>query len=406
MTRRAKLPPRVRRALPPFGDEFVSVEALSGLALLAAAVAAIVWANAATSAYDDVWRGRLDLGFGPFHLDLSWREWVTDGLMTVFFFVVGLEIKREIVRGELRDPRTAALPVVAAIGGMALPALLYIGLNAGGAGAKGWAIPAATDIAFAVGVLALLGDRVPRALKLFLLTLAIVDDIGAILVIAVFYSGGVSLGWLAASAGVVAAILGMQRVRIGTPVAYVVPAVVLWACVHESGVHATIAGVVLGLLTPARPFGGRQVIEQLEHRLHPWSSFAVVPLFALANAGIVIDGDVLERAVDSPITIGVLLGLVVGKTVGISVATALGVRAGFGRLPVDVRAPHVVGAATVAGIGFTVSLFVAELSFSGPRFEDAVLGILVGSLVSGTVGATILRLTAPVGARAAGGRGP
>src|SRR5262249_48055149 len=198
------------------------------------------------------------------------------GLMTVFFFVVGLEIKREVVRGELRDPRTVTLPVLAAIGGMALPALLYTALNAGGSGAHGWAIPTATDIAFAVGVLALLGSRVPRNLKLFILTLAIVDDIGAIIVIAVFYSGGVESLWLVGSAALVALILLLQRLRFASPFAYVIPALALWVCLYESGVHPTIAGVILGLLTPARPFGGRQVIESLEHRVHPWSSFLIV----------------------------------------------------------------------------------------------------------------------------------
>ena len=380
---------RVGRALPPFGDEFVSVEALSGLVLFAAAVAALVWANVSITSYRDVWQHHADVG-----LDLSLQEWVNDGLMTVFFFVVGLEIKREIVRGELRDPRTVALPVLAAIGGMALPALVYTTLNAGGSGAEGWAIPAATDIAFAVGVLALLGPRVPRNLKLFILTLAIVDDIGAIIVIALFYSDGVTVGWLAASAALVGVILVLQRLRVATPLAYVVPAVALWVCMYESGVHPTIAGVILGLLTPARPFGGKQVIESLEHRLHPWSSFVIVPLFALANAGIVIDSDTVSRAFDSPVTIGVALGLVLGKSVGITLTTVLGVRFKLGRLPAGVRWPHLVGGAAVAGIGFTVALFVADLSFRGARLENAIIGILAGSLLSGLVGAAVIATSA------------
>jgi len=371
--------------LPPFGDEFVSIEALSGLVLFVAAVAALVWANVSISSYRDVWLHHLDVGF-----DLSLQEWVNDGLMTVFFFVVGLEIKREVVRGELRDPRTVSLPVLAALGGMALPALVFTAVNAGGAGAKGWAIPAATDIAFAVGVLALLGPRVPRNLKLFILTLAIVDDIGAIVVIALFYSGGVELLWLLGAAGLVAVILVLQRIRIATPFAYVIPAVALWVCLYESGVHPTIAGVILGLLTPARPFGGRQVIESLEHRVHPWSSFLIVPLFALANAGIVIDRGTVSRAFDSPVTIGIALGLVLGKTLGITLATALGVRLRLGRLPDGVRWRHLVGGAAVAGIGFTVALFVADLSFRGARLDNAIIGILVGSLLSGTVGAAVI----------------
>jgi NhaA family Na+:H+ antiporter len=381
---------RVGKALPPFGDEFVSVEALSGLVLFAGAIAALVWANSATASYQDFWHHHLSIGIGDASIDLSFQHWVNDGLMTVFFFVVGLEIKRETVRGELRDPRTVALPVLAAIGGMALPALVYTAFNVGGSGAEGWAIPAATDIAFAVGVLALLGPRVPRNLKLFVLTLAIVDDIGAIIVIAIFYSGGVELLWLFASAALVALVLVLQRMGVGSPIAYVVPALALWVCMYESGVHPTIAGVILGLLTPARPFGGRQVIEGLEHRVHPWSSFLIVPLFALANAGILIDADTVSRAFDSPVTIGIALGLVVGKTLGITLATALGVRLRLGRLPDGVRWPHLVGGATVAGIGFTVALFVADLSFRGAPLENAIIGILVGSLVSGLVGAAVI----------------
>jgi NhaA family Na+:H+ antiporter len=273
---------------------------------------------------------------------------------------------------------------------MVVPALIYVAVNAGEPTVKGWAIPMATDIAFAVGVLAILGSRIPRGAKLFLLTLAIVDDIGAILVIALFYSDGVDLGWLAAAAGTVLLIVALQRLGIGTPIAYVVPAVALWLFVDQSGVHATIAGVVLGLLTPARPFGGKQVIEGLEHRLHPWSSFLVVPLFALANAGVVIDADTVRRAVESPIAIGVALGLIVGKPLGITVATVLGVRLRVGRLPEGVGWRQVVGLGAVAGIGFTVALFVDDLSFRGVHYADAVLGILVGSLVSGLLGATIL----------------
>jgi NhaA family Na+:H+ antiporter len=385
---------RIGKALPPFGDDFVSIEALSGLVLFAGAVVALVWANTATETYVDFWHNHLKLGIGDASIDLSLQHWVNDGLMTVFFFVVGLEIKREVVRGELRNPRTVALPVLAAIGGMALPALVYTALNAGKAGADGWAIPAATDIAFAVGVLALLGSRVPRNLKLFVLTLAIVDDIGAIVVIAIFYSGGVEVLWLLGAATLVALILVLQRLGLGTWIAYVIPALALWVCLYESGVHPTIAGVILGLLTPARPFGGKQVIEGLEHAVHPWSSFVIVPLFALANAGIVIDADTVSRAFESPVTIGIALGLLLGKTLGITLATVLAVRLGLGRLPEGVRWPHLVGGAAVAGIGFTVALFVADLSFRGARLENAIIGILVGSLLSGIVGAVVIATSA------------
>jgi len=385
----------MRRALPPFGVEFVSVEALSGLVLLGATVAALIWANAHPHSYDDLWHQHLDLSFGPFDLDLSLAHWVTDGLMTLFFFVVGLEIKREIVRGELRDPRVASLPVIAAVGGMVVPALIYVAVNAGEPTVKGWAIPMATDIAFAVGLLAILGSRIPRSLKLFLLTLAIVDDIGAILVIAIFYSKGVSLGWLAAALATVCVILALQQIGVASPLAYVLPGVVMWLFVDQSGVHATIAGVVLGLLTPARPFGGKQVIEQLEHALHPWSSFFIVPVFALANAGVVIDDDSLRRVADSSIAIGIVLGLVIGKPLGIWLATMIGARVGLGSLPDGATWRQIVGLGSVAGIGFTVALFVGDLSFAGTSFEDGVMGILVGSLVSGLIGATLLSRRSP-----------
>ena len=380
----------VGKALPPFRDDFIDVEALSGIAVFAAAIAALVWANVATGSYTTFWHHHLDLSFGSVDLDLSRAHWITDGLMTVFFFVVGLEIKREVVRGELRDPRTASLPVIAAIGGMAVPALFYFAVNAGEPTAKGWAIPMATDIAFAVGVLAILGPRVPRRLKLFLLTLAIVDDIGAIVVIAVFYSNGIGFEWLAAALGAIAVVLLMQRLGVASPWAYVLPAVALWLFVDQSGVHATIAGVVLGLLTPARPYGGKQVIEGLEHRIHPWSSFVVVPLFALANAGVVIDSESVRRAASSSVALGIVLGLVIGKPLGITLATWLGTKARVGRLPEGLDWRHVVGLGAVAGIGFTVALFVDDLSFIGPTFDDAVMGILAGSLLSGIIGAVIL----------------
>jgi Na+:H+ antiporter, NhaA family len=386
---------RVGRALPPFGDEFVSIEALSALVLFTAASAAITWANIAPDSYFDVWHHTLAIGIGNASIDLTIAHWINDGLMTVFFFVVGLEIKREVVRGELRDPRTVALPALAALGGMLLPALIYTAWNAGGAGAKGWAIPAATDIAFAVGVLALLGRRVPRNLKLFVLTLAIVDDIGAIIVIAMFYSGGVEPLWLLGAGAVVMVILGLQRAGLGAPIAYVVPAVVLWVCLYESGVHATLAGVILGLLTPAMPFGGREVIEGLEHRVHPWSSFLIVPLFALANTGVVIDADALARAAKSPIAVGIALGLVCGKMLGIGVTTIAALKLRLGRLPDGVDWRHLLGGAAVAGIGFTVALFVAQLSFRGIALENAILGILAGSLVAGALGAGVLATFSP-----------
>jgi NhaA family Na+:H+ antiporter len=389
--RRLRLP--LGRYLPPVGNEFVDVEVLGGIVLLAATIAALAWANISLRSYEHLWSTHLTIGIGSFTHTETLEGWVNDGLMTLFFFVVGLEIKRELVRGELRDPRTASLPAIAAIGGMAVPALLYLAINAGGPGSRGWAIPMATDIAFAVAVLAIAGARIPPNLKLFLLTLAIVDDIGAIIVIAVFYSGTISASWLLGAVATIVVIVVLQRLRIGSPWVYVLPAIVLWVCVLESGVHATIAGVVLGLLTPARPIDGHEVIEPLEARLHPWTSFLIVPLFALANAGVYLGGGGVSRALNSSITWGIILGLVVGKPIGIVTTAALAHRFRIGRMPEGVRFKHLVAAGAVAGIGFTVSLFVAGLSYHGVRLDDAKVAILGASVISGVIGFTLLRLT-------------
>lgn len=374
-----------RRLLSPIAD-FLRTETAGGVALLVAASAALVWANVDPASYADAWHSRITIGATT--LDLT--HWVNEGLMAVFFFVVGLEIKREIVEGELRDPRAAALPVIAALGGMVVPAALYVALNAGGAGSEGWGIPMATDIAFAVGVLALLGARAPAPLKLLLLTLAIVDDLGAIVVIAIFYSGTIELSWIGAALGVIVAILLMRRLRFVNPWWYLVPAVALWWCVLQSGIHATIAGVTLGLLTPTRDRRGGDPLTVLERGLHPWSSFAIVPLFALANAGMVIDATTVERALGSRITWGVVAGLVVGKVLGIGAAAWGACRLGLASLPGAVRARHVVGLGLLGGIGFTVSLFVADLAFVGVQLQEAKLGVLAASLASGAAAIAVL----------------
>jgi NhaA family Na+:H+ antiporter len=389
MTRHVRLPV-VGRALKPFGSDFVSVEALGGTVLAVATVSALVWANVAGASYDELWASHLTIGLGTFSVSVDLRHWVNDGLMTLFFFVVGLEIKRELVEGELRERRTASLPAIAAVGGMAIPALLYSAVNAGGPGSRGWAIPMATDIAFAVVVLGVLGSRIPNALRLFLLTLAIVDDIGAIFVIALFYSEQIAFAWLLGACGVVALVVLAQRLGLANPLFYVVPAFALWVCAFESGVHPTIAGVALGLLTPVRPIRGRRVIDKLEFGLHPWSSLLVIPVFAVANAGVNLDADAWDRALTSPITWGIILGLVVGKPAGIVLATMLGVRLRLGRLPDGVSMRQIFGAGCVAGIGFTVSLFVADLSFAGARLGDAKVGIIVASAVSAAIGSTWL----------------
>ena len=388
MSERKVWVPRAGRRLPPYGSDFVHVEVLSGIVLLGATVVALVWANLDPSGYEDLWQTEL-----PRHLDL--RHAVNDGLMVFFFFVVGLEIKRELVVGDLRDRRSAMLPVAAAIGGMVVPAAIFLALNAGGDGADGWAIPMATDIAFALAVLAIVGSKAPRELKVFLLALAIVDDIGAIVVIALFYAEDISLTWLLGAGATVLAVVAMRRAKVTQPLWYLAPAVVLWFSTYESGVHATIAGVVLGLLTPTGEVSGRQVLAELEDRIHPWSSFVVVPLFALANAGVVLRADTLDAAATGAVAWGVGLGLVLGKPLGILGGSALAVRLGVARLPASLRLKHLSGVALIAGIGFTVSLFVADLAFEGVLLGEAKVAILAGSLVAALGGSLLVRLTVP-----------
>jgi NhaA family Na+:H+ antiporter len=357
----------------------MELESAGGIVLLAATVAALVWANSP-------WRA----GYAGLAGDL--RPVVNDGLMTVFFFVVGLEIKRELVTGELRDPKAVGLPVVAALGGMVVPAAIYGALNAGGPGSAGWGIPMATDIAFALGVVALLGDRVPPSLRVFLLTLAIADDIGAIVVIAAFYSTGLSGPWLMVATGGLAAVAGLRRLRVWSLPVYLALGSAVWFATHESGVHATIAGVALGLLTPARPrrSGEEPVTERLESALHPWTSFAAVPLFALANAGVAISAGALRDAVTSAVGGGIVLGLVVGKTAGVTAGAWAAVRLGLGRLPEGASWLQLVSVAAVAGIGFTVSLFIAGLAFDEPALRDsATLAILVASALAALLGAAL-----------------
>jgi Na+:H+ antiporter, NhaA family len=367
MTRRVVRVRGIGRFLSPVGEEFVAVEALSGVILLLAAACALVWANVASSSYGDF---------------VEYQGWINDGLMTVFFFVVGLEIKREFVSGELRDPRAALVPVVAAVGGMVVPACIYLAFNAGTGAAEGWGVPIATDIALTVGVLSLLGALVPPALRLFVLTFAIVDDIGAIVVIALFYSHGIAPAWLAGAVGCIVLVLAMNRMHAPLTL-YLVPAVGLWLCVYESGVHATIAGVALAFLVPG---------ERLEAPLHLVSGFLIVPLFALANAGIVLTRDVFGDAITSRVGVGILAGLVVGKTIGVWGATALAVRFRWGRLHETIRLRQVAGGAVLAGIGFTVSLFVANLAFTGETLETAKIAVLTASAVAGVAGAIVVAL--------------
>ena len=373
--------------------EFIGVEALGALVLLGAAVAALLWANLGEPGhYDAFWHRPLSAAIGSAGITLDLRDWVNDLLMALFFFVVGLEIKRELVDGELRDPRRAALPLIAALGGMVVPALLYLALNPGGPEARGWGIPMATDIAFAVGVLALVGRGLPAGVRVFLLSLAIVDDLGAIAAIAIFYTAAIDLPALGLGVGAIAAFAAAWRrplTRQGPLL--IATAAMAWLGLHGSGVHATIAGVALGLAVPAGRRPDPSAAERLTHLLHPVTGFVVIPLFALANAGIVIPGGSLATVAGHPVTAGVLLGLVVGKPLGITLACYAAVRAGVARLPAGVGWGPLGGTAAVAGIGFTVSLFIGQLAFSDAALRDAAkIGVLGGSLASAAVGAVVL----------------
>jgi NhaA family Na+:H+ antiporter len=383
-----------RRPLSALQD-FLHDEAAGGIVLVAGALVAVVWANSPVSdSYSSFWGQYLTIGWGPAAITEDLQHWVNDGLMAIFFFVVGLEIKRELAIGELHDPRAAALPAAAAIGGVVVPAAIFVALTSGAAGA-GWGIPMATDIAFAVGVLALLGDRVPSGAKLLLLSVAIVDDIIAITVIALFYTDTVSLAWLAGAVAGLGLVVALRLLGVTAIWPYAVVGVAVWVATLESGVHATIAGVALGLLTPAGKVGGRNVLATLEHRLHPWSAFVVVPLFALANAGVSFGGGVLDEASRSTLPWAIALGLVLGKVVGISGAVWLAVRTGLGRLPQGVSGLHVVAVSAVAGIGFTVSLFIADLAYDDAALtETAKIGIFAGSLVAALLGAALMVLAA------------
>jgi len=375
--------------------EFFSTEAAGGVVLVVATAAALVWANSPwKESYFHLWHTHLSLGPTAHAATLDLQEWVSEGLMAIFFFVVGLEIKRELVVGELRDPRAAALPAVAAIGGMVVPALIYVVINAGGNGMDGWGIPMATDIAMAVGIVSLLGTRVAPALRLFLLALAIVDDIGAIVVIAVFYSNNVRFEALAVAAGLVWVVVLLRWVGVRLVPIYAIVGVALWVALYKSGVSPTLAGVILGLLTPAVLRDGHEdsVAERLEHQLHPWSSFVVVPLFAFANAGIPISSTSLSNAFTSRITWGVILGLVIGKIVGVVGSSWIAIRLRLASLPPETSWHGILGIGAVAGIGFTVSIFVAGLAFEDEavRLNEAKIGILVASIVAATVGSLIL----------------
>ncbi|WP_219924317.1 Na+/H+ antiporter NhaA [Nocardioides campestrisoli] len=426
--------PLARLVARPLRD-FLRIEASGSILLLLATLAALIWANSpAAASYDSFWHTPITLDLGIVELSESLQHWVNDALMVIFFFVVGLEIKYELVNGDLRDPKSAALPIVAAFGGMVVPAVIYLAVVGGGDGSSGWGIPMATDIAFAVGVLGVLGRRIPSAARLFLLTLAIVDDIGAIIVIAVFYTEDLALGWLALAGVLLLVMVAMRALKIWAIWAYAVVGVLLWFAMLESGVHATLAGVAIGLITPAvallredvsRTYAQEAladkrldpeelsrlrfllnesvpVVERLQTSLHPLSAYVVLPVFALANAGVNLGGGVLGEAVQSDIALGIVAGLVLGKPIGILLFSFLAVKIGLGRLPEHTTWPMIGGLGAVAGIGFTVSLFIAGLSFPGAELltEEAKVGILGASVIAAVIGVVLLLVLSPKDAEA------
>ncbi|HXF32710.1 MAG TPA: Na+/H+ antiporter NhaA [Solirubrobacterales bacterium] len=370
--------------------DFLRAEAAGGLALLIGSVAALLWVNVVDPAsYISFWGTHLEIGIGGASIDESLGHWVNDGLMTLFFFLISLEIKRELVTGELRHPKRAALPIIAALGGIVVPIAIFLAVT-GGNHASGWGIPMATDAAFAIGVLALLGDRVSEGVKLLLLTIAVVDDVAAILVIAVAYTDHLSLGWLALAIAGLLGVTAMRGLGVRRILAYVPIGIFVWVATFESGIHATLAGVALALLTPAVPVGGRDVLGELEHRLHPWVNLGILPLFALANAGVKLQGGELSDSTGRRIALAVAVALVVGKFIGIGGATLAALRLRLGTLPPGVDRRGLLGAAALGGIGFTVSLFITPLAYDDPLLAGAAkLGILGGSVVAATIGVTI-----------------
>jgi NhaA family Na+:H+ antiporter len=421
---------------------FLHLQAAGGILVVIAALVALAWANSPWDGrYTALWGTTIVLDVDVIRIEDTLGHLVNDALMVLFFFLVGLEIKRELVHGELSSVRQASLPAMAAAGGMVAPALIFVAFNAAdGDAVRGWAIPVATDIAFAVGVLALIGNRVPASVRVFLLALAIVDDLAGILIIALFYTDTIEPGALLLAGAVVAAIVGLQRYGVRSLGVYTVAGIVLWLAVYESGIHATIAGVVLAMLTPTTPLFGpgefgehaanlsedvlaarrrgdhatadhhlRQLgtlsaestspLERLERALHPWVSFLIVPVFALANAGVVIDSESIEVALNSAVTAGVALGLVAGKPLGILLFTFLAVKLGIATLPGGMGWRHVTGAGFLGGIGFTVALFITGLAYDAPDLvAEAKMGILAGSILAGAAGFAYLRYLGGAGA--------
>jgi NhaA family Na+:H+ antiporter len=431
---RAESSPLNRQLLLPV-ERFIYSETISGALLLVCAIVALVWANSPWSqSYFALRDIPVSFQVGGFSVAMDLQHWINDGLMAIFFFVVALEIKRELVFGDLSDRRNAALPVAAAVGGMVLPAGLYLASNFGGKGAAGWGIPMATDIAFAVAILALLGRRVPSQLRIFLLTFAIVDDVGSILVIAIYYTAHFSVPAMALAIAILGLMLAMRWLGFRSTLAYVLPAAIFWVAMLKSGVHATIAGVILGAITPSKSPGSKSTfvkavrdtlpdvrdaldpedsewnevivgrieelarqtespLERLERMVHPWTSYLVLPLFALVNAGVALSAEFIRQAFTSTVTLGVMLGLVVGKVAGVTGFSWLAVRLGWAALPSGVAWRHITGAGLIGGVGFTVSLFITGLAFSETLLiEEAKLGVIAASLIAAFGGYLFLML--------------
>lgn len=380
--------------------EFLRLESASGILLFIAALLAMVVENsAAKHLYDALLGTPVEIRVGDFDIAKPLLLWINDGLMAIFFFLIGLEIKRELLAGELSDPARVVLPVIAATGGMAIPAAIYASINWGDPVAmKGWAIPSATDIAFALGVLALLGSRIPQSLKLFLMTLAIIDDLGAIVIIAIFYTSELSLASLLVAATAIAFLFLLNRRGVLGLAPYMLIGLVLWAAVLKSGVHATLAGVVTAFFIPFRkePGESQTQLEKLEHDLHPSVAYAILPLFAFANAGISFEGITLGSVLH-PVPLGIAAGLFFGNQLGVFGFSWLAIKLGISKMPQDVSWLQLYGVAALCGIGFTMSLFVGSLAFEqgGPDFAvDDRLGIMLGSIASGILGYVVLRFFA------------
>ncbi len=378
-------------------DKFIHHEASSGIILVTAAALAIVLDNSPLAwLYDSLLTTPMVIQIGLLELNKPLLLWINDGLMAVFFLLVGLEIKREMVSGQLSSRDQVILPAATAIGGMLVPAMIYLAIAAGEPGlANGWAIPAATDIAFALGVLSLLGRVVPLSLKIFLLAVAILDDLGAIVIIALFYTADLSPLMLAGAAATITALVILNQINVRTVTPYVLVGIVLWVFVLKSGVHATLAGVALAFAIPIRgdaPGDQRSLLVRMEHNLHPWVAYGVMPLFAFANAGVSLSGFSLAFLLE-PLPLAIAMGLVMGKQIGVFGAAFLIIKSGFARLPDGVNWPMIYGVSCLAGIGFTMSLFVGTLAFTGPEAAAGVrIGVLFGSLISAIIGYSVLRL--------------